>query len=137
MSRLDSHAHYQLRLVKRFNGANIVTHRKMAAVKSTQAKDKTLDFTAGSERGALQKARNYCSRGSNRKGELPGEFIGVVVAKHTSDPNKSVAVSYPGFEVSSRHRRSRGTTVWLYYVDAHGKAYHIDPSNRELLGPVL
>jgi len=77
MPRLDPHAHYQLRLVQRLDGARIVTHRPLAQPKSPKARDKTLDFTAGSERGALQKAREYCRRGATRKGELPGEFIAI------------------------------------------------------------
>ena len=79
----DLHAHYQLRLVQRFDGQRIVTHRPLARAKSLKARDKTLDFTAGSESAVLQKARDYCRRGAKRKGELPGRtFIGVVLVKH-------------------------------------------------------
>ena len=53
MPQPDLHAHYQLRLVQRFDGQRIVTHRPLAQAKSFKARDKTLDFTAGSERGAL------------------------------------------------------------------------------------
>ena len=138
MPQPDLHAHYQLRLVQRFDGQRIVTHRPLAQAKSFKARDKTLDFTAGSERGALQKAKDYCRRGAKRKGELPGyTFIGVVLVKHTTDSNKPVSVLPSGFEVTKRPRRTTGTTVWLYFVDASGRAYKVDPSTHQVLNLVV
>ena len=102
MPQLDPHAHYQLRLVRRFDGAGIMTHPSLAQPKSLKARDKTLDITAGSERGALQKARNYCRRGAKRKGELPGEFIGVVLVKHVSDASRPITVKRSGFQVDQK-----------------------------------
>lgn len=136
MPKLDPHAHYQLRLVQRFDGARIVTYASLAQPKSLEAKDKTLDLTAGSEKGALQKARNYCRRGAKRKGELPGEFIGVVLVKHVSDTGRPITVTRSGFQVTKRPKRTTGTTVWLYYVDADGKAFMVDPSTHHVLNPL-
>ena len=137
MPRPDPHVQYQLRLVKRFDGKSIVTHQPLAQPKSFKAKDKTLDFTSGSEKGALQRARDYCRRGDNRKGELPGEFLGVVLVKHSSDRDKSIAVAPSGFQVTKRPKRTVGTTVWTHYVDADGRAYTVDPSTHNVLGPVV
>ncbi len=137
MPQLDPHAHYQLRLVRRFDGAGIMTHPSLAQPKSLKARDKTLDITVGSERGALQKARNYCRRGAKRKGELPGEFIGVVLVKHVSDASRPITVKRSGFQVTKRPRRTTGTTVWMDFVDADGKAYTVDPATHYVLNPVV
>ena len=136
MSRLDPHAHYQLRLVRRFDGRRLVTHSPLAQPKSLKDRDKTLDITAGTERGALQKARHYCRRGPKRKGELPGEFLGVVLVKHTSDSNKSIAVTR-SYQVTKRPKRTTGSTVWLYYVDADGHAFTVDQLTHYVLNPVV
>lgn len=135
MPPLDPHAHYQLRLVRRFDGMRIVTYPPLAQPKSLKDRDKTLDITAGTERGALQKARNYCRRGPKRKGELPGEFLGVVLVKHNSDSDKSIVVSR-SFEVTKRPKREKGTTVWLYYVDADGQAFTVNPMSHHVVNLV-
>lgn len=137
MPRPDPHVNYQLRLVKRIDGSRIVTHQVMSQPKSLNAKDKTLDFTIGTEKGAIQRARDYCRRGANRKGELPGEFLGVVLVKHSSDKGKPVSVSPVGFQVTKRHKRTVGTTVWTHYVDRDGRAYTVDPKTHDVLDPVI
>ena len=135
--QLPGNVHFQIRLVKRFDGKKIVTHGTLAHAKSLQAKDKTLDLV-GTEKGALQQARNYCKRGSRRKGPLPGEFLGVVLIKYDSNPNKprTVRSGAGGFQVTHRPRRVTATTTWLYYVDPDANAYQVDPITREIRGQV-
>ncbi len=133
--------HYQIRLVERFAGRRIVTHRQLAHAKSTESRDKTLDiFQADSDRSALQRAREYIARSERRKGPLPADFLGVVVAKYETDPSKPGLIrrikgqSMP--EVTNRRTRTRGTTAWLYFVDIFGNAYHVDAKRHNLTGQV-
>ena len=133
MTLLDSHTHYQIRLVKRFDGAKIVTYAPMAQPKTLKDRDKTLDVTtAGGEKGALQKARNYCRRGATRKGDLAGRFLGVVLVKHVSPVHRSITVSN-SWQVTKRPRRVVGTTEWLYFVDPDARAYYVDSSSHIVL----
>lgn len=136
MPQLEPHAHYQLRLVRRFDGARIVTYSSLAQPKSLKDTDKTLDAIPGDKKGALQKARNYCRRGDKGKGDLPGEFIGVVVVKHVFDANRPITVRRADFQVTKRPKRTTGTTVWMYYVNADGQAYTIDSSTHHVLNRV-
>ena len=47
-SKVQDHRHYQFRLVKRFDGAKLVTHGKLAWASTKRGRDKTLDrFEAG------------------------------------------------------------------------------------------
>jgi hypothetical protein len=85
--RLPPNAHFQLRLVKRFDGRRLVTYQNLGQPNEGAAKDHTLDLFEN-ERSALQAARNYSARGEKRKGPLPGEFLGIVVVKYESDPSK-------------------------------------------------
>lgn len=135
MPLLDFHTHYQIRLVKRFDGAKIVSHSPLAQPKSLNDIDKTLDATVGTQKGALQKARNYCRRGATRKGDLPGKFLGVVVVKHVSSLQKPIAFARSG-QVTKRPKRVVGTTDWLYFVDPDARAYYVDASTHNVLGPV-
>ncbi len=142
MPQPNIHVHYQLRLVRRLDGTKIVTHGRLAQLKSLKDPDKTLDFTAGSEKAALKKVRDYYWRGPRRKGELPGDFIGAVLVKHTTDAGRSITVKPPsrfqaGFQVTKRPRRTTGTTVWLYYLDANGLVYTVDPLTHNKLDPVV
>jgi hypothetical protein len=138
-NRLPTNAHFQLRLVKRFDGRRIVTFGNLAKPKEGEAKDQTLDLFAN-ERSALQYARNYCSRGERRKGPLPGEFLGVVIVQHESDPSKwkSIAPGSPlrGAVLANRPKRAKDTTVWRFYVDPDGKAYAVNPKTHEIDGPI-
>ena len=133
-----ANVHYQVRLVKRLDGRRVVTHHALAQPKELRARDKTLDF--GTERGALQAARNYSARGEQRKGPLPGDFVGTIVVKHISDPTKFGTVKLGnvprGFEVTKRPRRLVGTTTWLYYVDPNGKAFHVNGKTHRIGDPV-
>ena len=141
MPQPDIQVHYQLRLVLRLDGTKIVTHGCLAQPKSFKDPDKTLDFAAGSEKAILQKARDYCRRGTSRKGELPGGFIGVVLVKHTTDSDKPITIKLPRnqgrFQVTKRPKRTPGTTVWSYFVDADGEAYTIDPLTHHKLSLVV
>lgn len=125
MAKQDAQSKYQIRRVKRLDwGGKIVTHAVLA--KATKARDKTLDFFAKSDEAALSKARQYCKYGS-QKSELPEEFLGVVVAKHQTDPKKLVSVDL-SMRVTKRSRRLTDTTVWIYYVNPSGEAYEVTKS---------
>ena len=131
--RLPPNDHFQFRLVKRFDGRRIVTYANLAQPNEGSAKDHTMDFF-GNERSALQEAKNYSARGEKRKGLLPGEFLGVVVVKYESDPNKSITIRpgsfFPRATVSHRPRRVPGTATWLYYVNPEGERFHVGPTTH-------
>ena len=130
---MDPHHHFQLRLVKRIDGRRIVTHGPMANANGIAAKDKTLDFSTKGE--AVKSAKDYCCRGSRRKGPLPGEFLGVVVVRRESDQTRWISVGSltAGMKVSKRPKRVKGTTTWLSYVDKDGVEYHVDPVTHRIL----
>jgi len=138
--RLPPNVHFQLRLVKRFDGRRIVTYPNLGQPNEGAAEDHTLDLFPN-EKSALQAARNYCARGEKRKGPLPGEFLGVVVVKFESDPSKWKSVRPgtfgPGLKLSGRPRRAPGTATWLYYVSPDEKAFHVYPATHEIGHPVV
>ena len=136
----EKRKHYQIRLVKRFDGRRIVTHPPLANAKSTGSRDKTLDvFEATSDRSALGRAREYNRRSDKRKGPLPGDYLGAVVVRYETDTSKQGVIrrSRGGSEVTNRRRRLKGTTSWLYFVDPEGDAYHVDARTYSLKGRVL
>jgi hypothetical protein len=138
--RFAPNEHFQLRLVKRFDGRRIVTYPKLGQPNESAAKDHILDFF-DNERSVLQAARTYCARGEKRKGPLPGEFLGVVVVKFAGDPSRwgsllSGAKVPQGVRLSGRPRRMPGTATWLYYLTSEGKALHVDPVTHEIGLPV-
>ena len=129
---LMSNVRFQLRLVKELKGSRIITGRSLADIKEGANDDHTLDLLAR-ERSALQEARNYCSRSDERKGLLPGQFLGVVVTKFESDPSgsKRVPTTVPKRLMKGgdwgRKRRVKDTTTWLYYIEPQScKAFHVD-----------
>ena len=137
-NQFDANVHYQLRLVKRIDGGRIVTHGPLAQPKGLGARDKTVDF--GTEKGALQAARNYSKRGERRKGPLPGDYMGAVVTKFVTDAARFGAIkpgNVPGgFILTNRSKRLEGTTTWLYYVDPDGKAFHVSAETHRVGGAV-
>ena len=137
---LPSNMHFQLRLVKRFDGTRIVTHANLGQPNEGTARDHVLDLF-GNERSALQAARNYCARGEKRKGPLPGQFLGVVVVKYESDPSRWKSVKPGSFGsyimLSRRPPRVVGKTIWLYYVDPQSKAFHVDARTHHVVGSVV
>jgi len=137
---LPPNMHFQLRLVKRFDGKRIVTHRSLGQPNEGVAKDHVLDLY-DNERSVLQAARNYCARGDKRKGPLPGPFLGVVVVKYESDPSRWKSIK-PGslgsdFQLSRRPQRVTGKTSWLYYVDPDSKAFHVNAKTHRVEGTVV
>lgn len=135
VAKTRERSHYQLRMVKRLDGKKLVTHQPLANVKSTTARDKTLDeFQANTDRGALQHARNFLRRSPARQGPLPDPFLGVVVAKFDSDPSKPGIIRalnpYGNVEVINRRQRMKGTTTWLFFVNVEGNAFHVDSERR-------
>ena len=136
---LPPNMHFQLRLVKRFDGTRVVTHPSLGQPKEGATKDHVLDLY-DNERSVLQAARNYCARGEKRKGLLPGPFLGVVVVRYESDPSRWKSVKPgslgSGFKLSRRPQRVVGKTVWLYYVDLHSKAFHVDARTHRVVGAV-
>ncbi len=137
---LPPNMHFQLRLVKRFDGTRVVTHPNLGQPNEGTAKDHVLDLF-DNERSVLQAARNYCARGEKRKGSLPGQFLGVVVMKFEGDPSRWKSVK-PGsfssyFKLSRRPPRVKGKTIWLYYVDPQSKAFHMDARTRQVMAPVV
>ena len=78
---------------------------------------------------ALSKAKQYCRWGS-QESELPEEFLGVVVAKHQTDPKKKVSVDL-SMRVTKRSRRLTDTTVWIYYVNPSGEVYEVTESHSK------
>jgi hypothetical protein len=138
--RLSPNEHFQLRLVKRFDRKVIKTYGELAQPNEGAAKDHIMDFF-DNERSALQAARNYSARGEKRKGPLPGEFLGVVVVKYESDPNKWITIRpgsfFPRAKVSHRPRRVPGTATWLYYVSSDEKAFYVDSKTHEKGDPVV
>ncbi len=137
---LPPNMHFQLRLVKRFDGTRIVTHPNLGQPNEGAANDHVLDLY-DNERSALQAARNYCARGEKRKGPLPGQFLGVVVVKYESDPSRWKSVKPgsfgSGFKLSRRPPRVKGKTIWLYYVDPQSKAFHMDARTHHVVGCVV
>ena len=134
-TKSDSHVHYQVRRVKRFDGKKIVTRPTLAQPKKKGAADKTLDFGINfrTEGDALQQASNYCAQVPQKKEQ---EFFGVVVVKHETDPLKSVAVNRPDaprpLQVSKRPRRLTGTTTWLYYVNHESNVFYVEPKTHQI-----
>ena len=126
----DIHTHYHLRLVKEIRqvsgGKQIITHPDRAQAGGRGQKDKTMDFNVGTEKGALQKAREFCARSEKNKGELPGSFEGVVLTKTTSPQSKSVTVSTHGLFVTKRPGREVGSTEWMYFLSPCGTGYNVD-----------
>ena len=129
---LLSNVHFQLRLVKELRGSRIITGKSLADIKEGANDDHTLDLLAR-ERSALQEARNYCNRSDERKGLLPGQFLGVVVTKFESDPSgsKRVPTTVPKRLMKGsrwgRKRRVKDTTTWLYYIKPQScEAFHVD-----------
>ena len=124
------HTHYHLRLVKEIRQEDdkrqIITHQVRAQAGGRGQKDKTMDFNVGTEKGALQKAREFCARSEKNKGELPGSFEGVVLVKATSPQSKSVTVSTNRLFVTKRPGREVGSTEWLYFLSPCGNAYSVD-----------
>ena len=51
-----------------------------------------------------------------------------------ADPSKPGIIRalnrYGNVEVVNRRQRKRGTTTWLFFVNAEGKAFHVDPERR-------
>ena len=137
---LPPNMHFQFRLVKCFRGTRIITHRSMAQPNEGAPKDHVLDLF-DNERSVLQKARNYCARGEKRKGPLPGPFLGIVVVKYESDQSRWKSVKPgsfgSGFKLSRRPSRVKGKTIWLYYVDPHSKAFHMDAKTHRVMGAVV
>jgi hypothetical protein len=137
---LLSNVGFQLRLVKELRGRKIITRKFLADIKEGANDDHTLDLLAR-ERSALHEARNYCSRSDERKGLLPGQFLGVVVTKFESDPSgsKRVSTTVPKRLMKGsrwgRKRRAKDTTTWLYYVDPQSKAFHVDAKTHRVMGP--
>ena len=124
-SRVDVHAHYQLRLVKRIDGKKIVTYGNLGKLKEGRAKDQTLDFTDATDKGALKKAQGFVTREDSNKGPMPEPIKGVVVVKHESEPAKWVAgrlTKAGSVVVTKRPQRKLGTATWLYYVVTEGMA---------------
>ena len=137
---LPPNMHFQLRLVKRFDGTRIVTHPNLGQPNEGAAKDHVLDLY-DNERSALQAARNYCARSEKRKGPLPGQFLGVVVVKYESDPSRWKSIKPgsfgSGFKLSGRPQRVVGKTIWLYYVDPQSKAFHVNARTHHVVGSVV
>ena len=128
-----SNVQFQLRLVKELRGSprrrEIITLPFLGKSKEGSKDDRTLRLQA-TERSALREARDYCSRNDERKGLLPGQFLGVVVTKFESDPtgSKRVPRTIPQKRIGGHSKpREPGTTTWLYYIKPQScKAFHVD-----------
>lgn len=130
--------HFQLRLVKSIDEkGKISTHHKMARPKGMKG-DQTLDLYT-SEQGILMKAHAYCSRTDERKGPFPEPFLGVVVVKHESDPDKW-DLGFPvgqHLKLNKRPRRMKKTTIWLYYIDPRSEEFYMDNKTHRIMGLVV
>ncbi|MFC1968850.1 hypothetical protein ACFLVX_05670, partial [Chloroflexota bacterium] len=118
MDHLQSNEHFQLRLVKELRGSErqIITYPFLGKSREGGKYDKTLDFFS-TDRAALQQARNYCRRGDERKGLLPGQFRGIVLTKFESKSRSFlVSRSLPNVQSADKPRKL-GTTRWLYYLE--------------------
>lgn len=136
--KLPPNMHFQLRLVKRIDEkGTIYTHHKMAHPKGMKD-DQTLDLYP-TEQGILMKASAYCSRTDERKGPFPEPFLGVVVVKHESDPDKWDLRSPVGqhLELKERPPRVVKTTIWRYYIDSQSEAFYVDDKTHRIMGPVV
>ena len=131
--RLPGSRHFQLRLVKRIDAGQIVTHGPVGVVNSLDAPDNTMDF-GGTEKGVLQHARNYCRRGAARKGPLPGPFLGVVVVEHESDSSilelANIRNMPRGTHIKGRAHSLKGTTKWLFYIKSTGEAFYLNRTHH-------
>lgn len=139
-NQLSAKVHFQLRLVKRFDGKTIITHGNLSKPKEGAAKDQTLDFFSD-ETSALHAAQDYARRGDKRKDLPPNvEFRGVVVVSYESEPVKWLSspqrISASELEVNNRPPRVKGTATWRYYVSHDGKAYYVNPKTHKITWPV-
>ena len=136
--KLPPNMHFQLRLVKSIDEkGKISTHHKMARPKGMKD-DQTLDLYSN-EQGILMKASAYCSRTDERKGPFPEPFLGVVVVKYESDPDKW-DLDFPvgqHLKLNKRPRRMEKTTIWRYYIDSQSEAFYVDDKTHRIMGPVV
>ncbi len=140
---LSSNVHFQFRLVKELKGPrpSIITKLGLAKYKERAKDDKTIDLLH-TDREALKYARNYCSRSDKRKGLVPGQFLGLVVTKFTSESaGKPVPRTIPYRRIKGpRGRREPCTTTWLYYIEPQScQAFFVDttPSGKHFIGEPL
>ncbi len=125
--KLPPNMHFQLRLVKSIDEkGKISTHHKMAHPKGIKD-DLTLDLYT-TEQGILVKAKAYCSRTDERKEPILEPFLGVVVVKYESDPERW-DLDFPvgqHLKLNKRPRRMKKTTIWRYYIDSQSEAFYMD-----------
>ena len=148
MQANNSFLHYQLRFVRLIRpDGRIVTYPGYARIKRSGPRPTILDqanlrgFTTivATEKGPLQRARDYLGRLTENRGLIPKGttwegIMGVVLTRHASPGTAVFGPLKKGSRAIERgSRRTMDTTEWLYFINKKDKVFKLDSKNKKLV----